>query len=43
MAAKQFVSQRVKPHTWEAYRLTTDEGLSGAEAAQRLSNSAEII
>jgi len=36
MAAKQLVSQRVKPHTWEAYRLTTDEGLSGAEAAQRL-------
>ena len=25
-----------RPHTWEAYRLTAIEGLSGAEAAARL-------
>src|SRR6516164_9185866 len=30
------VRQRVQPHTWEAYRLTAVEGLSGAEAATRL-------
>jgi RNA polymerase sigma-70 factor (ECF subfamily) len=30
------VRERVEPHTWEAYRLTTLEGLSGAEAAARL-------
>jgi RNA polymerase sigma-70 factor (ECF subfamily) len=35
-AASRLVRQRVAPHTWEAYRLTTDEGLSGAEAAARL-------
>jgi RNA polymerase sigma-70 factor (ECF subfamily) len=35
-AAKELVSQRVAPQTWEAFRLTTDEGLSGAEAAARL-------
>src|SRR5262249_3286520 len=27
---------RVQPHTWEAFRLTAQEGLSGAEAAERL-------
>jgi RNA polymerase sigma-70 factor (ECF subfamily) len=30
------VRQRVAPHTWEAFRLTALEGLSGAEAAARL-------
>jgi RNA polymerase sigma factor (sigma-70 family) len=29
------VRRRVAPHTWEAYRLTAIEGLSGAEAAAR--------
>jgi len=30
------VQERVEPHTWEAFRLTALEELSGAEAAQRL-------
>jgi RNA polymerase sigma-70 factor (ECF subfamily) len=30
------VRRRVEPHTWEAFRLTAFEGLSGAEAATRL-------
>ncbi len=30
------VRLRVQPHTWEAFRLTAQEGLSGAEAAERL-------
>jgi RNA polymerase sigma factor (sigma-70 family) len=30
------VRQRVEPDTWEAFRLTAVEGLSGAEAAGRL-------
>jgi RNA polymerase sigma-70 factor (ECF subfamily) len=30
------VRERVAPATWEAFRLTALEGLSGAEAAQRL-------
>jgi RNA polymerase sigma-70 factor (ECF subfamily) len=30
------VRKRVAPHTWEAFRLTALEGLSGAEAAARL-------
>jgi RNA polymerase sigma-70 factor (ECF subfamily) len=30
------VRQRVAPHRWEAFRLTTEEGWSGAEAAARL-------
>src|SRR5262249_55525875 len=29
------VQQRVEPHTWEAFRLTAVEGLSGADAAAR--------
>jgi RNA polymerase sigma-70 factor (ECF subfamily) len=29
------VRLRVEPHTWEAFRLTALEGLSGAEAAER--------
>jgi RNA polymerase sigma-70 factor (ECF subfamily) len=35
--ASERVRQRVEPHTWEAFRLTAVEGLSGAEAAARLS------
>jgi RNA polymerase sigma-70 factor (ECF subfamily) len=34
--AQAQVQQRVEPHTWEAFRLTAMEGLSGAEAAARL-------
>ena len=34
--AERRVRMRVAPHTWEAYRLTAIEGLSGAEAAARL-------
>jgi RNA polymerase sigma factor (sigma-70 family) len=30
------VRQRVRPHTWEAFRLMALEGLSGAEVAGRL-------
>lgn len=30
------VKQRVAPHTWEAFRLTALEGLSGADAAARI-------
>jgi RNA polymerase sigma factor (sigma-70 family) len=33
--AERRVRKRVAPHTWEAYRLTAIEGLSGAEAAAR--------
>jgi RNA polymerase sigma-70 factor (ECF subfamily) len=35
-AAIARVRLRVKPHTWEAYRLTAVEGLSGAAAAEQL-------
>jgi len=35
--ASEQVRQRVEPHTWEAFRLTALEGLSGAEVATRLS------
>jgi RNA polymerase sigma-70 factor (ECF subfamily) len=34
--AQARVRQRVEPHTWEAFRLTALEELSGAEAAERL-------
>jgi RNA polymerase sigma factor (sigma-70 family) len=34
--AKRRVQLRVEPHTWEAFRLTAVDGLSGAEAAARL-------
>ena len=35
-AASARVRLRVEPRTWEAFRLLTYEGLSGAEAAERL-------
>jgi RNA polymerase sigma-70 factor (ECF subfamily) len=35
-AAMMRVRLRVAPQTWEAFRLTTLEGLSGADAAQRI-------
>jgi RNA polymerase sigma-70 factor (ECF subfamily) len=35
-AAALRVRQRVEPTTWEAFRLMTEEGLSGAAAAERL-------
>ena len=34
--AERRVRQRIAVHTWEAYRLTAIEGLSGAAAASRL-------
>jgi RNA polymerase sigma-70 factor (ECF subfamily) len=34
--AMRRVEQRVRPTTWEAFRLTHVENLSGAEAAERL-------
>jgi RNA polymerase sigma factor (sigma-70 family) len=34
--AMERVRQRVEPHTWEAFRLTAVERLSGAEVAERL-------
>jgi RNA polymerase sigma factor (sigma-70 family) len=34
--AERRVRQRAEPQTWEAYRLTAIEGLSGAEAAARM-------
>ena len=35
-SAMSRVRQRVKPHTWQAFRLSALEGLSGPEAAARL-------
>jgi RNA polymerase sigma-70 factor (ECF subfamily) len=34
--ANERVRGRVEAHTWEAFRLTAQEGLSGAEVAERL-------
>jgi RNA polymerase sigma-70 factor (ECF subfamily) len=34
--AKEEVSRRVEPHTWEAFRLTAIEGVAAAEVASRL-------
>jgi RNA polymerase sigma-70 factor (ECF subfamily) len=34
--AAERVRRRVAPHTWEAFRLTTADALSGAAAAERL-------
>ena len=37
------VQTLVEPHTWEAFRLTAQEGLSGAETAQRLSMTVTAV
>lgn len=37
--AMETVQMRVEPHTWEAFRLTALDGLSGAETASRLGMS----
>jgi RNA polymerase sigma-70 factor (ECF subfamily) len=42
-AASRIVQGRVAPRTWEAYRLTTSEGLSGAEAAARVGLSVAAV
>jgi RNA polymerase sigma factor (sigma-70 family) len=42
-AAKRVVRGRVAPHTWEAYRLTAEERLSGAEVAARLGMSIAAV
>jgi RNA polymerase sigma factor (sigma-70 family) len=34
--AKEEVTRRVEPHTWEAFRLTAIEGIAATEAASRL-------
>ncbi len=34
--AQARIQQRVEPHTWEAFRLTAVDGLSGADVAARL-------
>ena len=41
--AKEQVSQRVEPHTWEAFRLTALEGLPGAAAAEQLGLTAYVV
>jgi RNA polymerase sigma-70 factor (ECF subfamily) len=41
--AKQEVHALVEPQTWEAFRLTAEEGLSGAEAAGRLNMSVTAV
>jgi len=42
-AATRIVQRRVAAQTWEAYRLTTSEGLSGAEAAARVGLSVAAV
>jgi RNA polymerase sigma-70 factor (ECF subfamily) len=42
-AATAIVRARVASQSWEAYRLTTEEGLSGADAAARLDMSVGAI
>src|SRR5262245_14016705 len=37
------VQVRVAPHTWQAFRLTAVEDLSGAEAAERLSMTVAMV
>jgi RNA polymerase sigma-70 factor (ECF subfamily) len=37
------VQQRVATHTWEAFRLLTFEGLSGAEVAARLGMQVTMV
>jgi RNA polymerase sigma-70 factor (ECF subfamily) len=41
--AKQEVQGLVEPQTWEAFRLTAEEGLSGAEASQRLNMTVAAV
>jgi hypothetical protein len=41
--AMQEVQGLVEPHTWEAFRLTSQEGLSGAEAAARLNMAVTAV
>jgi RNA polymerase sigma-70 factor (ECF subfamily) len=41
--ASSRVRERIEPHTWEAFRLTALEGLSGAEAAARLGKPVATI
>lgn len=42
-AASEKVRLRVQPHTWEAFRLTALEGLSGAETAKRLGLQVAVV
>ena len=37
------VRQRVAPHTWEAFRLLTFEGQSGAEVAPRVGMQVTMV
>lgn len=41
--ASELVRQRIAPHTWEAYRATAMEQVSGAEAAARLGVSVVVV
>jgi RNA polymerase sigma-70 factor (ECF subfamily) len=41
--AMERVRRRVAPHTWEAFRLLTFEGLSGAEAAPRVGMQVTMV
>jgi RNA polymerase sigma-70 factor (ECF subfamily) len=41
--AMRRVEPRVKPNTWEAFRLTSIEHLSGAEAAERLTTPVSSV
>jgi RNA polymerase sigma-70 factor (ECF subfamily) len=41
--AKGRVRLRVEPHTWEAFRLTALEGLSGPEAAERIGIAVGLV
>ena len=34
--ARRTVQKRVEPQTWEAYRLMAEEGMRGAQVAERL-------
>ncbi len=42
-AAMARVRGRVEPHTWEAFRLMAVEGLSGAEVAERVGQTAAFV